>query len=262
MQDRALEDVYRQSVLFRTRFASAIRAATLDALRRNGQMLLSPKLDDAFLDLSALAWIKGVESERSRKKVIILGPSKVAKKIARSFDIDLGKVKNKLRTRTGRDLRRSVDPLEKRLNNLLAESSERGFGLKRARKEILKGLDRMGVSVVNPSYIDTLVRTHTQITYSSARWETTQIDDSVWGYKYINTGTNIRPEHAALNGTTRKKDDAIWGLIWPPNGWNCKCQTVTLYEKERQTRVPKNPDIASGFETNFGIELNTRELVR
>jgi len=45
-------------------------------------------------------------------------------------------------------------------------------------------------------------------------------------------GANTRPAHAALNGKVYRWDDPIWEVIWPPNGWGCRCRVVALTQAE------------------------------
>ena len=104
--------------------------------------------------------------------------------------------------------------------------------------------------------IETIFRTQSQMAFQAARFQSDQ--DEVWGYKYVTMGDNrVRDEHAQLDGVVRQKDDPFWDTYWPPNGWNCRCQVVSIFNKRRQTRVPSgaaSPD--EGFQFNPGRVLN------
>ncbi|WP_234082304.1 phage minor head protein [Azonexus sp. R2A61] len=52
-----------------------------------------------------------------------------------------------------------------------------------------------------------------------------------WRYIAIMDG-RTRPAHAALNGKVWRWDDPIWKVIYPPNGWGCRCRVVALTEAE------------------------------
>src|SRR5690606_37020353 len=46
-----------------------------------------------------------------------------------------------------------------------------------------------------------------------------------WEYKTVGDDL-VRPEHAALHGLILPANDPRWKLIFPPNGWNCRCYIV------------------------------------
>lgn len=55
---------------------------------------------------------------------------------------------------------------------------------------------------------------------------------------------SVRPEHAALHGKIIRKDDPIWKRIYPPWGWNCRCTTRDVSEREvgRENNSKKRVD--------------------
>lgn len=54
-----------------------------------------------------------------------------------------------------------------------------------------------------------------------------------WRYVAILDG-RTRPHHRALHGKVWRWDDPIWQVIWPPNGWGCRCQVQALTQAEFQ----------------------------
>ena len=52
-----------------------------------------------------------------------------------------------------------------------------------------------------------------------------------WRYKTVGD-ENVRPEHEALEGLILRHDDPHWLLIFPPNGWNCRCWVEGVLESE------------------------------
>lgn len=62
--------------------------------------------------------------------------------------------------------------------------------------------------------------------------------------------TEVRPEHAALNGLIAPINDPVWNTIYPPNGWGCRCN-VTQTDKDEY-----RPDKSDGFEPDKGFDFN------
>ncbi len=96
-------------------------------------------------------------------------------------------------------------------------------------------------SSVTGAAIETAFRTQAQLAYSAGRWSVDQsaaVQEILWGYKYVTVGdARVRPAHRALEGFKARKDDPIWKTHWPPNGYNCRCQTIPIFE-ETTERLP------------------------
>lgn len=87
----------------------------------------------------------------------------------------------------------------------------------------------------------TIYQTNVQTAYMAGRYKrylANVADRPYWRYIAI-MDSRTRPEHAALNGKVFRWDDPIWEIIWPPNGWGCRCRVVALTEAEfRALGVP------------------------
>ncbi|CUV65218.1 hypothetical protein, putative prophage F protein [Sulfurovum sp. enrichment culture clone C5] len=46
----------------------------------------------------------------------------------------------------------------------------------------------------------------------------------------------VRPEHRLLHGIILPKDDPWWDTNYPPNGWNCRCRAMTVFEDDLTNR--------------------------
>jgi SPP1 gp7 family putative phage head morphogenesis protein len=98
-------------------------------------------------------------------------------------------------------------------------------------------MEKLGIGDEGQSRVATLYRTAAARAYQAGRREEDLGAADVWGFRYVTMRDDrVRPEHAALNGTTLPQGHPFWTTHWPPNGWNCRCQVVTLY---RETRVVK-----------------------
>lgn len=87
----------------------------------------------------------------------------------------------------------------------------------------------------------TIYQTNVQTAYMAGRYKR-YVDNAVsrpyWRYVAIMDG-RTRPAHAALHGKVFRWDDPIWSIIFPPNGWGCRCRVVALTEAEfRALGVP------------------------
>lgn len=84
--------------------------------------------------------------------------------------------------------------------------------------------------------LETIVRTQTAMAQSAGQANARRdpaLDEIIWGYEYVTVGdSRVRPNHAAMHGTTAPKDDPIWDTITPPNGFNCRCILVAIYMNE------------------------------
>ncbi|MBS0476839.1 MAG: minor capsid protein [Proteobacteria bacterium] len=80
----------------------------------------------------------------------------------------------------------------------------------------------------------TIYQTNVQTAYMAGRFKrytANAADRPFWRYVAIMDG-RTRPAHAALNGKVWRHDDPIWGVIWPPNGWGCRCRVDALTRSE------------------------------
>lgn len=80
----------------------------------------------------------------------------------------------------------------------------------------------------------TIFQTNVQTAYMAGRFKRytdNAADRPYWRYVAILDG-RTRPAHAALNGKVWRHDDPIWKVIWPPNGWGCRCRVTALTKTE------------------------------
>lgn len=91
---------------------------------------------------------------------------------------------------------------------------------------------------------------------ASRFWEMQNNADTLPFWEYQTTGDDrVREAHRKLNGMIFKANDTIWNTIYPPNGWNCRCEVIAHDEipkgkklnnqndpiiKLQQTKVSKN----------------------
>ena len=80
----------------------------------------------------------------------------------------------------------------------------------------------------------TIFQTNVQTAYMAGRFQrlvSNVGDRPFWMYVAVMDG-RTRPAHAALNGKVFRWDDPIWKVIFPPNGWGCRCRVRALTAAE------------------------------
>ena len=134
--------------------------------------------------------------------------------------------------------------VEKKARKAVKEIIERNYHVKKGMAHLRSSLTKAGVTATNPWMLETTVRTQIQIAYSAGRWEGNQIpeiQDVLWGFEYITAGDfRVRPEHEMLEGVRQPKEHPIWTSIWPPNGFNCRCDVIEIYKDQPRKHVVKD----------------------
>jgi SPP1 gp7 family putative phage head morphogenesis protein len=63
----------------------------------------------------------------------------------------------------------------------------------------------------------------------AVKWNDFVKDGDEYYLQYRTAGDDrVREAHARLDGTTLPPSDPFWNEFLPPNGWNCRCQTVQV----------------------------------
>lgn len=106
------------------------------------------------------------------------------------------------------------------------EELQRAGRVDMATGEIRKGL--------TAHRLKTIFQTNMQSAFMAGRYRELreQVDTRpYWQYIAV-MDARTRPEHAALNGKVFRWDDPIWKVIFPPNGYNCRCSVRALSERD------------------------------
>ena len=94
----------------------------------------------------------------------------------------------------------------------------------------------------NSQYLSAEYETTINASKSGARWvefEKNKVSKPMLTYR-TQRDNRVRPEHRILEGITRPVDDPFWDLYYPPNGWNCRCYTVSSSSAVLTTDIPIN----------------------
>ena len=84
--------------------------------------------------------------------------------------------------------------------------------------------------------MDTIYRTNMQTAFQAGRYQQMTKPHLLrnrpwWQYVAVND-ISTRPTHAAMNGRIFHHSNPVWRIWYPPNGFNCRCQVVTLSDRE------------------------------
>jgi SPP1 gp7 family putative phage head morphogenesis protein len=154
-------------------------------------------------------------------------------------------------------LKGSSEYIEIRLRNRLADSFSEGVPIDTIINDLTDELSKAGVIGVSDHAIEAIARTQTQIAFNAGKY-TAETDPEIaavlWGYTLATVGdARVREEHALVDGVTLPKEDPFWKTNYPPNGWNCRCQVIPLFDSPDIRKPPteyKGPD--KGFIFNPG----------
>lgn len=84
-----------------------------------------------------------------------------------------------------------------------------------------------------PSRINLIYRQNVQGAYNAGRYkQQEEFGSSAPYWRYMSVmDAKTRPSHAAMHGRVYRRDDPIWSVLYPPNGWNCRCRVEALSER-------------------------------
>lgn len=152
----------------------------------------------------------------------------------------------------------------------LVRSQFEGLHVRAGVSELRKTLARQGITPRSASNLEAIFRTETQKSFAAGRWHFNaqpEIQEILWGYRYITAGDNrVRPTHRGMEGVVLPKNDPFWKQNYPPNGVNCRCQAIELFDAPDHLKPPPDrfktiqngkqieviPRADPGFRVNFG----------
>ena len=151
---------------------------------------------------------------------------------------------------------------EKKIHETLTEGMAQKWTLDRMKGQLTRefnGLKKQDVESVMPS-VETVVRTESMTILHASQWESAQctpaLRSMLWGFEYFAVGdARTRPTHDAQDGVTAPATSDFWNHWYPPNGYNCRCSVIPLYDEpepseRKEPRWDLNPD--KGFDFNPG----------
>ena len=85
--------------------------------------------------------------------------------------------------------------------------------------------------------VQTIVRTNARTAFAAGRFQRQQdaAERPYWQYLAVLDG-RTRDRHRELHGLVFRSDDPIWDIIYPPNGFNCRCRVRALTLRQVRAR--------------------------
>ena len=123
---------------------------------------------------------------------------------------------------------------------------------------------RPDVMLGSPYRVRTIVRTNIQTAYNAGRYRRQRevmAARPFWMYDAVLDGVT-RQSHREMDGVVYRADNPIWQRIYPPNGFNCRCRTRSVTEREVRERgltVLEGEDAPFGFTPDEGWDYNPGE---
>jgi SPP1 gp7 family putative phage head morphogenesis protein len=186
---------------------------------------------------------------------IELAFSREVAKIAKQLDLDIPGIRRSFRTNARKRVTESIRFIERKVNDAISDVTQKQQTTANMTKQLRRRLNDMGMTPARPSLVETLVRTHSQVAFNAAQYQLEQDDPEglITGWQYVTVGDDrVRDEHAEMDGVIFAVDDPRLDEWWPPNGWNCRCQLVSLTDPVEPTKTPKGIAPDEGFDFNPG----------
>jgi SPP1 gp7 family putative phage head morphogenesis protein len=143
-----------------------------------------------------------------------------------------------------------------KVSQAIRESIEAGDGVKRGSTKVAAAMEAAGLGAQKKHTLEQVFRTQTQLAYSAGRMNSLSdpaIQEILWGFEYVTVGdSRVRPAHCEMDGHKAPKEDPIWSRWTPPNGYNCRCAILEIFDGG--TPSTKTPDVQpdKGFAFNPG----------
>jgi SPP1 gp7 family putative phage head morphogenesis protein len=264
-REKEQERIVRQGVIALRKTAAQVKRETIQAFKAKRKPkvrgLIKPVLRPLLLEAMVAANLMGrVNVYKEAPKSIEFA---VYTSTVRQMAAELAKRRRELSVPALQEAYRSEAlTLSTDISAELAvslEASVAGLVAKGAHvKEAVAALADKFPKLDLPGRLETIFRTKTRQAYSAGRWASLQdpaIQEILWGFQYSTVGDDrVRPEHAVLDEVVAPKDHPFWDKWWPPNGWNCRCEVIELYDPPEDGKKPVETFAGQPLKPDEGFE--------
>lgn len=96
-------------------------------------------------------------------------------------------------------------------------------------------LDTDVLGMLSEARLETVYRTNINSVYNQSTRFNAMTSGVTQYLMYSAVGDErTRPEHAALDGVTKRADSAFWDKYTPPLGYNCRCGTIPVTKEDAE----------------------------
>lgn len=114
---------------------------------------------------------------------------------------------------------------------ITTQLEETGIGLRSFFFDGQRATMRQQFGEVARARLENIYRTNLSTASNEAVWKEThegEVFDIVEFFEYVAVDDGrVRPHHWAFDGVVQRKDWEGWKVIWPPNGYQCRCAAPT-----------------------------------
>ncbi len=206
------------------------------------------ELQEQLAEIAVFTHLTGMKRSflllpKSARSGLALGLfQKSLKALAVQLGADVGVLEAQYLQNVLKSVKDLTEPAEQELEQTLIQAQGEGLHVSQVTKALQARFDELNVT----ANAETLARTQTQLAYNAGRWQADQdpvIQEILWGYEYIAIKDDrVRPTHEAMHGTRLPKEDPFWQTNWPPNGWNCRCAPIPIFDEGIEKQPKKLPD--------------------
>lgn len=148
-----------------------------------------------------------------------------------------------------------------KIYDVIDESISKGISLKKAKENILSQVP------ISEMQAETILRTNIFSAYSAGRYSDVQASKKTRPYLRYSAveDERTRPSHLAIHGKIYPVDDPFWSVNFPPNGYNCRCDVISLSERQVQKsglKVETTPQGKNPFALSKAFSHHPQELYK
>jgi len=146
--------------------------------------------------------------------------------------------------------------LDARVNDAMQDIVLNEMSQTQGVRRINKAFQLAGTTARHDYWYETIYRTNMQVAMAAGRQQSASqpiVSELLWGYAYVTMHDDrVRPKHAAVDGVKLPKEDLWWQDNFPPNGWNCRCTAVEVFQEEA-VKAPTEEMVSDSpaFEQNW-----------
>ena len=136
--------------------------------------------------------------------------------------------------------RHEGDDLIAAIKGKIQQSLDNGEAYRTFASNYAEMMGEIGRTASNPYHVETVFRNATQNALSVGRYRQMTDPDALAErpyWQYLTVGdSEVRDEHAAIDGEVYPADHEFWAVFYPPNGHSCRCAVTSLSEDDVKGR--------------------------